>query len=65
MIRKSLSVAALEKARRLYSFTTRSQKIENDHRFRENRQILFGPWLFLRCRTSEKTNLKMHDVIIS
>ena len=57
---------ALEQARRLYSFTTRSRKTENDQRFRENRTVLFGPRLFQRCHTSEQTyfsGARRHDII--
>ena len=58
--------AALEQARRLYSFTARSQKTEYDHRFQENRHVSFGSWLFLRCQTSAQTYFSgawCHDII--
>ena len=57
---------ALEQARRLYSFTARSRKTENDHRFRESRHVSFGHWLFQRCHTSAQTYFSgawRHDII--
>ena len=57
--------AALEQARRLYTFTARYRMTENDHRFRENRHVLFGPRLLQRATHPRRPIFQVRGAMIS